>query len=77
MEYVLLTWKTAEGRRRRSFAVKPGAAEACRRTVGYCLVTNDGDGRNETLVAFTADSSVTVSPARWNNFYGWLERAAR
>ena len=75
MEYVLLTWKTSEGRRRRSFAVKPEQSEMVRRTVGYCLVTNDGDGRGETLVAFANDSSVKVRGARWNNFYAELEVA--
>jgi hypothetical protein len=76
MDYVLLTWKTPEGRKRRSFAVKPERSELARTTVGYCLVTNDGDGRGETLIAFVRDSSVRVRPARWNNTYGWLEVAS-
>jgi hypothetical protein len=72
MEYVLLTWTTAEGKRRRSFAVKPTSGK---KIVCYALVTNDGDERNEKLIAYADDASVNVKPAVWNLTYAMLEKA--
>jgi hypothetical protein len=70
-KYVYLTWKTPEGKTRRSFASAP--IPNGRTLVHYSLVTADGDGKNEVLVGFATDSAIKVKPAQFNNHYGELE----
>ncbi len=69
--YVYLTWKTVEGKTRRSFAIAP--TPNGKHLVSYSLVTADGDRRNETLIGFATDSSIKVKPAKFNNMYAELE----
>jgi hypothetical protein len=69
--YVHITWKSAAGGWRRSFAAAPVANG--KHLVTYHLVERDTDGKNESVIAFAQDSSVRVRPARLNTTYCELE----